>query len=76
MFFVMKDYKIGSKVFSRRIGRSTRSLFTASKLAIDRRGYIMDEHRTCCGQAVNPTLPKYLGSINKINISSGEDCFV
>jgi len=85
MFFVMVDHVVGKKTYPRRVGQPTQSLFTASKIAIEKRGYILNESRDLMGQAYDHTLPSYIGSINKapvsdnvqqlINIASGEDCY-
>jgi hypothetical protein len=81
MFFVMTDTVVGKLTYSRRVGAPTQSLFTASKIAIEKRGYILNESRDLMGQAHSPDLPGYIGSINKapvdtrINIGSGEDCY-
>ena len=74
MYFVMQDTAMGLRVFSRRVGKPTMNLETAKRLAIARKGYILDQSHKMVGQAFAAHLPFYIGK--KVNIASGEDVTV
>ena len=74
MYFTMTTHVEDGKTYSRRTGRMTLSFKQASKQAIKKHGYIVDEAGAIIAQAMNPDMPKYIGSI--INVASGEDSYV
>jgi hypothetical protein len=73
MFFVMTDKTIDGKTYTIRCGRMTISFDEARRKAVIRKGYIVNESNKIIGQAFDPELPRYIGSLK--NIGSGEDCF-
>jgi len=73
MFFVLADQVENGKTYTSRVGRSTLSYDTAKNKAIKSKGFIVNESRKLIGQAMDPTLPLYVGDLR--NIGSGEDSY-
>jgi hypothetical protein len=76
MFFVMRDFVDVGKQYPRRIGSPTTDWSVAKRLCLKHQGYVMNESREMVGQAFDPAMPRYVGTV--VNIGSGEDaaCFM
>lgn len=73
MFFVLADKVEDGKTYTSRVGKSTLSYDTARNKAMKCKGFIVNESRKLIGQAMDPSMPKYVGDLK--NIGSGEDSY-